>query len=165
MAVMRIHYQAIISAPFGAVGIMMQEDKLVAIDLMPASHAIKPDLLDTHIDSNLAQMCECIHYYFQRPSQALTLPANIVGTPFQRRVWLAIQNIPAGETRTYGELAKSLGSGARAVANACGANKLPLVIPCHRVVAKNGLGGFMQGKHSDFVAIKRWLIDHEAKLH
>ena len=63
-------------------------------------------------------------------------------TPFQHRVWDALLAIPLGETRTYGELAAALGTSARAVGGACRRNPLPILVPCHRVVAKNGLGGF-----------------------
>ena len=66
------------------------------------------------------------------------------GTPFQRRVWDAIQDIPAGESRTYGELARKMVTAARAIGQACGANPIALIIPCHRVVGSLGsLGGFM----------------------
>ena len=70
------------------------------------------------------------------------------GTPFQKKVWLALTKIPHGETRTYGEVAKSIGSpgAARAVGTACGANPLPILIPCHRVLAAGGkLGGYSGG--------------------
>jgi O-6-methylguanine DNA methyltransferase len=72
------------------------------------------------------------------------LPA---GTPFQKKVWRALKTIPRGATRTYGEIAAAIGQpgAARAVGAACGANPLPLFIPCHRIVAKNGLGGFGSG--------------------
>ena len=71
--------------------------------------------------------------------------------------------IPRGETRSYGELAKQLRSAAQAVGQACGANPLPIVIPCHRVVGKAGMGGFM--KHGDGAPldIKRWLLTHERR--
>jgi AraC family transcriptional regulator of adaptative response/methylated-DNA-[protein]-cysteine methyltransferase len=77
-----------------------------------------------------------------------SLPLDVQGTPFQRQVWEALRAIPAGERRTYGELAASLGrpSGARAVANACAANPVAIVIPCHRVVRGDGeLGGYRWG--------------------
>ncbi|HAJ71366.1 MAG TPA: cysteine methyltransferase, partial [Methylophilaceae bacterium] len=77
--------------------------------------------------------------------------------------WSAISAIPLGQTRTYSELAAQIGSGPRAVANACGANHLPLVVPCHRVVAKNGLGGFMGGKEAG-LKIKKWLLQHEGAM-
>jgi len=69
------------------------------------------------------------------------------GTPFQRAVWAAITDIPRGETRTYGQLARALGRprAVRAVARACGANPLPLLVPCHRVVAADGSGGYLGG--------------------
>ena len=71
------------------------------------------------------------------------LPLNPLGTIFQRRVWTAMQDIPFGQVETYGALAKRIGSAARAVGMACGANPLPIVIPCHRVVAAGGkLGGY-----------------------
>ena len=82
------------------------------------------------------------------------------GTAFQRRVWHVISGIPKGRVLTYTEIAEEVGSGPRAVANACGANYLPLVIPCHRVVAKKGLGGFMKGM-PDGQKIKKWLLKHE----
>jgi len=70
-----------------------------------------------------------------------------LGTKFQMAVWNELKKIPRGQTRTYGEIAAAIGrpKAARAVGSACGANPLPLFIPCHRVVAKNGLGGFRSG--------------------
>lgn len=82
------------------------------------------------------------------------------GTLFQERVWEAIRAIPAGQVRTYQEVALQIGSGARAVANACGANHQPLIVPCHRVVAKKAIGGFMCG-HPSGQKIKTWLLQHE----
>lgn len=69
------------------------------------------------------------------------------GTPFQQAVWNALKKIPRGKTRTYGEIAAVIGrpKAVRAVGTACGANPLPVFIPCHRVTAKNGLGGFGSG--------------------
>jgi len=83
------------------------------------------------------------------------------GTPFQRRVWAALGRIPLGKTLSYGELARRVGApgAARAVGQAVGANPLPILIPCHRVIAASGkLGGFSAG-----VEIKRWLLGHEAQ--
>lgn len=82
------------------------------------------------------------------------------GTPFQQRVWDLICRIPAGATRTYGSLAQSLGNRtlARAVGQACGANPIALLIPCHRVVGHAGLGGFAGG-----IDLKRKLLALESK--
>lgn len=81
--------------------------------------------------------------YFDGDLTAFDLPLGPMGTKHQERVWQAMCNIPYGETRTYGELAKELASGAQAVGSACGRNPIPILIPCHRVVARAGkLGGY-----------------------
>lgn len=81
--------------------------------------------------------------YFDRRLRTFDLPFAPQGTAFQRRVWEALATIPYGETRTYGTLARDLDSGPRAIGGACGRNPLPILIPCHRVLAGNGgLGGY-----------------------
>jgi len=100
--------------------------------------------------------------YFQDPSRRIDVRCKLSGTPFQRRVWRLIAAIPPGTTRTYGELATALGSSARAVGGACRANPCPLVVPCHRVVARHGLGGFAGDRGGRLLDIKRWLLSHEA---
>jgi methylated-DNA-[protein]-cysteine S-methyltransferase len=72
-----------------------------------------------------------------------------------------LRRIPRGKTRTYGELAKALNGEARAVGQACGDNKLPVVIPCHRVVAADGIGGFAHATGGYLLEAKRWLLAHE----
>ncbi len=97
--------------------------------------------------------------YFE--GQSLNLPVALQGTDFQQRVWTAIASIPYGETRTYNEIAEIIGKpkAYRAVANACGANHVPLVIPCHRVVRKDGsLGGYALG-----VDRKKYLLEMEKR--
>lgn len=149
-----LHYDAVIAAPFGAVGISVRGVQ-VAIDLLPQKHTQK------HAEHKIAaKVAMQIEAYFSNARNDFNLPLIYKGTPFQRRVWHAISAIPCGQVLTYGEVAEQIGSGARAVANACGANNLPLVVPCHRVVAKNGLGGFMQGD-KDGPKIKKWLLKHE----
>jgi len=93
----------------------------------------------------------------RKPAEDLTL--DLRGTVFQRKVWAALQQIPAGRTLTYGELARQVGlpGGARAVAQACGANPAAVIVPCHRVVAADGgLGGYRWG-----VARKEALLEQE----
>lgn len=99
--------------------------------------------------------------YFRDPSKAIDLPTRLVGTAFQQRVWRAIAAIPAGSTRTYGALAADLGSSARAIGGACRTNPCPLVVPCHRVVARQGLGGFAGDRGGRLLAIKARLLAHE----
>jgi methylated-DNA-[protein]-cysteine S-methyltransferase len=99
--------------------------------------------------------------YRSDPGAPFDLPLLIEGTPFQRRLWEALCEIPRGSTLTYGELARRLGGEARAVGQACGDNRLPIVIPCHRVVAANGIGGFAHATHGYLLEAKRWLLAHE----
>jgi len=149
-----LQFDAIVNAPFGAVGIAVQGGQ-VAIDLLSDKHKTKPAENKT-----ASQVAEQIEAYFADAHNAFSLPIKLNGTPYQCRVWQAISAIPRGQVLTYGQIAHQIGSGPRAVANACGANNLPLVIPCHRVVAKGGLGGFMQG-NPDGLKIKKWLLRHE----
>ena len=99
--------------------------------------------------------------YREDPDTRFDLPLLIEGTPFQRRLWDALCEIPRGTTLTYGELARRLGGEARAVGQACGDNRLPVIIPCHRVVAANGIGGFAHSTSGYLLEAKRWLLAHE----
>ena len=80
--------------------------------------------------------------YFDGLRKNFDLPLEPLGTKFQQRVWSMMEQIPYGKTITYGEIAKALSSSARAVGTACGANPIPVIIPCHRVVAANDMGGY-----------------------
>lgn len=105
-----------------------------------------------------------LHAWLENPGFVFDLPLKPQGTLFQRRVWQQIAAIAPGRTRTYGELAKALGSAPRAVGQACGANPLPIIVPCHRVVAaQGGLGGFARHKEGFLLEVKRWLLDHERR--
>jgi len=104
--------------------------------------------------------------YRENPDAKFDLPLLVEGNEFQRRVWDAMCAIPRGRTLTYGELARKLGSNGpevpRAVGQACGDNRLPIVIPCHRVVAVNGIGGFGHSTGGYLLEAKRWLLMHES---
>jgi methylated-DNA-[protein]-cysteine S-methyltransferase len=104
-----------------------------------------------------------IERYREDPDTTFDLPLAIEGTDFQKRVWAAMCAIPRGRTRTYGELAREIGAEARAVGQACGDNRLPIVIPCHRVVAADGIGGFAHSTDGFLIEAKRWLLLHEAQ--
>jgi methylated-DNA-[protein]-cysteine S-methyltransferase len=150
-------FDVVVNAPFGSVGIS-SHGMQVDIVFLNGSAAVKPE------PSKIAtQIATQIELYLNNPNASFNLPLVFKGTPFQRKVWGMISAIPSGQTRTYGELAEMLGSGPRAVANACGANHLPLVVPCHRVVAKASLGGFMRGL-DDGLKIKKWLLKHEGAI-
>lgn len=149
-----LQYDAVLTVPFGAVGIAVQGVQVV-IELLTEKHEPKP--AQQKMAEKVALQIEA---YFSNAYNDFNLPIVYKGTPFQRRVWQAIGAIPCGRVLTYGEIAEQIGSGPRAVANACGANHLPLVIPCHRVVSKNGLGGYMRNQ-ADGLKIKEWLLKHE----
>ncbi|MFQ5488741.1 MAG: methylated-DNA--[protein]-cysteine S-methyltransferase, partial [Gammaproteobacteria bacterium] len=99
--------------------------------------------------------------YFDDPRQGFSLPLALAGTSFQRRVWQALCAIPPAETRSYGQLARELGSAPRALGGACRVNPVPIIVPCHRVLAANGLGGYGGASEGVRVALKRWLLEHE----
>lgn len=101
--------------------------------------------------------------WLEQPDFVLDWPAlGGLGTVFQRRVWAQISGIPYGKTLSYGELAQSIASAPRAVGGACGANPLPLLVPCHRVVASGGgLGGFSRQRGGFLLEVKRWLLARE----
>ena len=105
-----------------------------------------------------ASVARALAAYFSGDRTALEgIAVDPAGTTFQKAVWRLLREIPSGETRTYGDLAKQLGSSPRAVGSANGANPIALVIPCHRVIAKGGaLCGYAWGEHR-----KRWLLDYE----
>ncbi|HYB10362.1 MAG TPA: methylated-DNA--[protein]-cysteine S-methyltransferase [Alphaproteobacteria bacterium] len=93
--------------------------------------------------------------YFARRLTIFDLPTEPRGSDFERRLWRALERIPYGAVRTYGALAREVDSIPRAIGGACGANPIPIVIPCHRVIGSNSLGGYSGG---DGVATKRKLL-------
>ena len=107
-----------------------------------------------------APVSDRVRAYFAGDVHALDeVAVDPDGTPFQRRVWTALREIPPGETRTYGELALQLGTHPRAVGSANGRNPVCLAIPCHRVIASDGkLCGYAWGEER-----KRWLLEHERR--
>lgn len=96
--------------------------------------------------------------YFDDPALGFDLPLKVEASEFQQRVCDAMLAIPLGETRTYGELSKDLGVPAQAIGQGCGGNPIPVIIPCHRVLGANGLGGF---SGLGGVETKVWLLKHE----
>ena len=121
-----------------------------------------PQAQRVRADAELAAQIAAVADFVELPSRGLSLPLEIQGTAFQRRVWQELQAIPPGETASYGEVARRLGQpkAVRAVAQACAANGLALAIPCHRVIGSDGsVAGYRWG-----VERKRALLDKEAKV-
>src|SRR5687767_3409314 len=155
-------FAACLKAPFATLGIATEGHFVTGIRYLPASHAARAPRKDTV--AFLA--CVQIQAYLDNPEYAFDLPLRLAGTRHRLAVWEAMQRIPAGKVRTYGDLAGELASSARAVGGACGANPIPLVVPCHRVIAAGGrIGGFMGVRNEGFeLGIKRWLLEHEGAL-
>lgn len=148
--------KAVIAAPFGAVVIHASTLGVVKIDFAPGSaELVAPST------PQLKEACQQLRAYFDDPRWPFSLPLMNQGSAYQQRVWQALRSIPPGEVRSYGQLARELNSGPRAVAGACRANEIPIVIPCHRVVAGQGIGGYCGRLSGPFLEIKRWLLQHE----
>lgn len=151
-------YQAVVVAPGFCLGVRCGTTQIVEIAFLEPQAEIAPT-------SPLAkEAVRQLRAWLTDPSFRFSLPLPPAGTAFQRRVWATIAAIPPGEIRTYGELARDIGSGPRAVGNACGANPWPVVVPCHRVVAAGGrMGGFARHRDGFLPEVKRWLLNHERR--
>ena len=153
-------FSACLKAPFATLGIVADDTHLLGLHFLPTSVAAKAPRTNTvaHL------VCVQLMAYLDHPGFVFDLPLKLSGTKHQVDVWQGIRRIPAGGTRTYGELAAEIGSSPRAVGTACGQNPIPVIVPCHRVVAASGLGGFMGGKLENPLVIKQWLLKHEGAL-
>jgi methylated-DNA-[protein]-cysteine S-methyltransferase len=152
------NFQATIRAPFGVLGIGCANDALTNIEFLT------PDTkLQTPVSAFAEEVTKQLAAYFAEPECKFNLKLALNGTLHQNIVWNAMCVIPRGQTRQYGELAREISSSPRAVGQACGANPVPIIIPCHRVVSKAGMGGFAHHRDGYELDIKRWLLAHEAK--
>jgi methylated-DNA-[protein]-cysteine S-methyltransferase len=150
-------WSAKLRAPFAVIGVRTDGGALTRVSYLPTGERAQAPT-----DRIAAQALAELERYLADPEFRFTVPLARQGTPFQRRVWEAIAAIPRGESRTYAEVARSVASAARPVGQACGANRIALIIPCHRVVGSRGaLGGFMSEAQGESIAIKRWLLEHE----
>lgn len=150
------HFHAKLDTPFALVGVRTEGAALAEIVYLPRSAGTLAPA-----NALAERACAQIEKYVADPGYRFKLPLKPVGTAFQRRVWDMIAAIPCGQTRSYGDIARSLRSAPRAVGQACGTNYFPLAIPCHRVVAANGLGGFAHTSSGYLIEVKRWLLAHE----
>lgn len=151
-------YQAKFVAPFAVLGITTDCEKLAGINFLPPR---TPLLLPQNAFAR--EVCAQLEHYLHDSRFRFDLPLALAGTDFQQHVWRELRKISVGSTMTYASLAQRVSSGARAVANACGTNPVPVIIPCHRVVARHGLGGFMRGREAGTLFIKQWLLAHERR--
>lgn len=143
-------------SPIGDLTVSEERDHIVAVDWGWGRDQTETPLL--------CRARAQLQAYFDGDPSGFTLPLAPAGTPYRRRVWSALCRIPRGATRTYGEIAAETGGSARSVGQANAANPIPVLIPCHRVVAgerrggEPGLGGY---SGLGGIATKRWLLELE----
>jgi methylated-DNA-[protein]-cysteine S-methyltransferase len=121
-------------SPIGDLTISEDEGEIVSIDWGWAR-----DQKATPLLKNAKRQLDA---YFDGTLEKFDLPLRVEGTPFQKQVWREMCKIPAGRTLTYGDIARRLKASAQSVGTACGRNRFPVIIPCHRVVGASGLGGY-----------------------
>lgn len=150
---------AVLKLPVARVALYGDEQRLEYIEFQPPETALQEP------GNALARrFADQLQAYLADAGSGFDVPLDDdVGSVHQRRVWQRLRTIPVGAPISYGELARDVGSGARAVANACRANWFPLVVPCHRVVAKSGLGGFAGHRDGWRLDLKQWLLRHEQR--
>jgi methylated-DNA-[protein]-cysteine S-methyltransferase len=151
-------YDAILDAPPCRLGAVFTGDALTRLDFLPVDTPVSGRL-----DSRARHLANELDAYWGNPAHEFDLLFEPAGTLFQLRVWRTLMSIPAGQPTTYSALAKQLSTAARAVGQACGSNPLPILIPCHRVLAANGLGGFMHASSGAPLDVKTWLLAHERR--
>ncbi len=149
-------FDAVAETPLGPVGIRLEGDSVAEVSFVSTDvRVLSPSVAEAAVAARQ------IEAYMHDPTSPFTLPLALKGTPFQRRVWQALRRIPVGRVRTYGDLAADLSTSPRAVGGACRANPRPILVPCHRVVAAHGKGGFAGATTGRWIAIKEWLLRHE----
>jgi methylated-DNA-[protein]-cysteine S-methyltransferase len=157
----------LINTPFAQLALYATDEALVRLDFVAeasaateinqAAHAAPHPLL-IEAQRQLLAYCDNPHFRFD-------LPWQLAGTAHQQKVWQQIASIDSGQTLRYLDIAQRIQSSPRAVGGACGRNPLPIFVPCHRVVAANGLGGFNANRNGlDWMPIKRWLLRHEGMI-
>jgi methylated-DNA-[protein]-cysteine S-methyltransferase len=156
-------FDACVRTPFATLGITSTDAYVTGLRFLAPSVAAKVP------KKNSIAFLACIQLqaYLDNPAFVFDVPIKLAGTHHRLTVWEAMREIPSGKTRTYGEVAASIHSSPRAVGGACGANPIPVIVPCHRIIAAGGdIGGFMgaRGNEGFEIGIKRWLLEHEGAL-
>jgi len=164
MALPSAEYDFLYDSPIGKLGVCIDSESITRIVWLEekASELLKISEGNVSNDCLKKMVSEALDNYFNSGLFESEISLRPQGTPFQLKVWQALKTIPFGSVRTYGDVAKECHSSSRAVGQACRRNNIPLFIPCHRVVAAKGLGGFMGGYRH--VERKRWLLQHEGIL-
>jgi len=162
----RLRTHAVIDSPIGPLTLIAQDSSLAGVFMQTARYEPDADTLGTAVPADaepvLAEAAGQLDAYFDGELTAFDLPLRLAGSRFQRSVWAALQDIPYGETISYGELARRIGqpSASRAVGLANGKNPVSIVVPCHRVIGADGsLTGYGGGMDR-----KRFLLALEQRV-
>ena len=144
----------IVDSPLGGLALTANADALTALDwtFLAANEGAPGHPI-------LRQAVNELAAYFSDSRHVFTVPTTQPGSEFEQAVWREMCEIPSGETRSYGDLASATGRPARAVGGACGANAIPIIVPCHRVVGADGRMVGYSGKGG--IETKTWLLRHE----
>lgn len=151
-----LFFSSVIDSPLGKLGIRCTPSHLTQLSFLSAEY-------DCHQSKNPLdqQVIQELRAYFANPQHVFTIPLQPKGSPFQHNVWQHLQQLPVSKTQTYGELAKALKTGPRAIGQACRTNQIAIIIPCHRILARHHAGGYMGTLSGQPLERKRWLLKHE----
>ena len=148
----------VISSPVGYLGITVDGDELVSVEPgLPGPETRFPDELLEAVEKEFK-------LYFEGTLGEFSVPVKrpTEATAYAHKVWDSLLSIPYGETVTYGQLAKAVGGSPRGIGRACKTNNLAIIIPCHRVVAASGLGGYGgDWEEGKAISVKKWLLEME----
>ncbi len=150
-------FQAFMCTPFATIGVATSDSHLTEVRLLPKTIAAKAPKKNSIAQLAITELA----LYLKNPQYQFQVPIKLSGSHHQLEVWRVMREIPPGEVKTYGAVASELGSSAQAIGGACGRNPIPIIVPCHRIVARHGLGGFMGYGEGDTINIKQWLLMHE----
>lgn len=151
-----VEFDAAYQSPFGRLALRMDGDAIVQLVAYASPSAVRQ-----RGKPAARKALRAVCAYIESGDSAGLPPVYLSGTEFQLRVWESLQQIPRGQIRTYGDIASELASSARAVGGACRANPVVLLVPCHRVVAAHGLGGFAGHVRGRWPELKRRLLAAE----
>ena len=144
----------VIETPVGKLGVFTEENSVSGLRWLSQQTRLKPPK-----GRFVIAVCGVLFRYFRCSDDLSAIPLKLKGTRFQIRVWFEMQNIPVGAVVTYGQLAKKLNTSSRAIGQACRTNPVVILVPCHRVISAQGIGGYM-GKLKQ-LRVKEWLLAHE----
>ncbi len=156
MSSKNLDFDYILPTPIGNLGLILAAKGVRKLSYLNTKQNVR---LPSH---GLAEkLYQQLMEYFELRRTSFDIPIDIEGTSYQKKVWNEVASISYGQSRTYGDIAQSINSGPRAVGNACRHNPIPIIIPCHRVVRKTGLGGYCGRVVGKEIQQKDWVLRHE----